>query len=75
MKRLRLLGALSSMTMVLACMFLVLFVLDRFNGDLKLALQAYNAGPGAVEQYNGNVPYAETRQYVTRVLGYAGLKA
>ena len=50
-------------------------LLDRFGGDLKLALAAYNAGPGAVEQYNGNVPYAETRQYVKRVLRFAGLTA
>lgn len=50
-------------------------MLDRFGGDLKRALAAYNAGPGAVEQYNGNVPYAETRQYVKRVLRFAGLTA
>lgn len=50
-------------------------MLDRFGGDLKRALAAYNAGPGAVEQFNGDVPFAETRQYVQRVLRYAGLKA
>ncbi|MCU0592606.1 MAG: lytic transglycosylase domain-containing protein [Desulfobacterales bacterium] len=50
-------------------------MLDRFGGDLKRALAAYNAGPGAVEQFNGDVPYSETRQYVQRVLKYAGLKA
>lgn len=48
-------------------------MLDRFGGDLKRALAAYNAGPGAVEQYNGDVPYVETRQYVKRVLRSAGL--
>jgi soluble lytic murein transglycosylase-like protein len=50
-------------------------MLDRFGGDLKRALAAYNAGPGAVEQFNGDVPYSETRHYVQRVLRYAGLKA
>ena len=50
-------------------------MLDRFNGDVKLALQAYNAGPAAVEQYNGNVPFTETRQYVQRVLANAALKS
>ena len=50
-------------------------MLDRFGGDLKRALAAYNAGPGAVEQFNGHVPFPETRQYVQRVLRYAGLKA
>ena len=46
-------------------------MLDRFNGDMNLALSAYNSGPGTVAKYAGNVPYAETRTYVQRVLRYA----
>ena len=48
-------------------------LLDRFNGDTRLAVAAYNAGPGAVEKYNDVPPYAETQNYVKNVLGsYTG---
>jgi soluble lytic murein transglycosylase-like protein len=45
--------------------------LQRFGGDPAKALAAYNAGPGAVAKYGGVPPYAETQQYVQKVLGYA----
>lgn len=43
-------------------------LLDLFRGDLTLALAAYNAGEKAVARYKGVPPYAETRDYVTKVL-------
>lgn len=46
--------------------------LDAFGGDVVKALAAYNAGPNAVRQYGGVPPYAETQDYVRKVLGYAG---
>lgn len=47
-------------------------MLDSFGGDIKVALAAYNAGPGAVEKYGGKVPpYQETEQYINRVLKFS----
>jgi soluble lytic murein transglycosylase-like protein len=45
--------------------------LKAFGGDPEQALAAYNAGPGAVKRFGGVPPYAETQQYVRKVMGYA----
>jgi len=43
-------------------------LLDKFEGNTRLALAAYNAGPSTVSKYNGVPPYPETRRYISEVL-------
>lgn len=45
-------------------------MMDRFKGQLELALAAYNAGPSAVERYDNIPPYKETQEYVRNVLKF-----
>jgi soluble lytic murein transglycosylase len=45
-------------------------LLDRYQGDVELSLAAYNAGSAAVEKHGGIPPFAETREYVRRVLRF-----
>jgi soluble lytic murein transglycosylase-like protein len=46
------------------------YLLDRYAGNLRLALAAYNAGEKAVEAYGGVPPYPETWEYLSRVLRF-----
>ena len=43
-------------------------LIDRFKGDKRLALAAYNAGPNAVKKYGDVPPYKETQNYVKNIL-------
>jgi soluble lytic murein transglycosylase-like protein len=49
------------------------WLLDHFNGDLKLALAGYNAGEGAVARHGGVPPFKETQNYVRRIASVLGV--
>ncbi len=48
------------------------YLLERFNGDVSLALAGYNAGEGSVDKYDGVPPYGETQNYVRVITAHYG---
>ena len=49
------------------------YLLDRFEGDVKMALAAYNAGSSRVREYQGIPPFKATQYYIDRVFSYYNL--
>jgi soluble lytic murein transglycosylase-like protein len=49
------------------------WLFERFNGNIRFVLAAYNAGEGAVDKYKGIPPYRETQEYVKKVIKMAEL--
>ncbi len=50
------------------------WLLDRYEGELQLALAGYNAGETNVARYGGVPPFRETREYIRRIYGFLGLE-
>lgn len=50
-------------------------MMETFGGDVTRALAAYNAGPGAVKRFGGVPPFAETRNYVSSIMGHMAVSA
>jgi len=45
-------------------------LMQRFHGNIRFTIAAYNAGPGSVRRYKGIPPYMETQRYVKKVMAY-----
>jgi soluble lytic murein transglycosylase-like protein len=49
-------------------------LIEKWEGNIALALASYNAGEGAVTKFNGVPPYRETQKYVSKILSIAGIR-
>lgn len=71
-ERFNVLNAYNASQNIKAGLTYVRWLLSYYQGDVKLALAAYNAGEGNVDKYKGVPPFKETRQYVQKVLALYG---
>jgi soluble lytic murein transglycosylase-like protein len=71
-ERFNVLNAYNASQNIRAGLSYVRWLLSYYQGDVKLALAAYNAGEGNVDKYKGVPPFKETRQYVQKVLALYG---
>ncbi len=52
------------------------YLIERFKGNLELAIAAYNCGPSTIDKFGGVPPYGETRRYIKKVFDrYHGKKS
>ena len=49
-------------------------LIEKWEGNIAMALASYNAGEGAVSRFNGVPPYRETQKYVSKILSIAGIR-
>lgn len=71
-ERFNVLNAYNASQNIRAGLSYVRWLLSYYQGDVKLALAAYNAGEGNVDKYKGVPPFKETRQYVQKVMALYG---